>query len=86
MFYGDRSGGVKGPSGNSWFIATHKEDVAPQELAKRAEAFLTQTEDAGLISIATQENPISRRRAPSGLQRNPALAQRSGELALSAIA
>src|SRR5471032_2802225 len=27
MFYGDRSGGVKDPSGNSWFIATHKEDV-----------------------------------------------------------
>ena len=42
MFYGDRSGGVKDPSGNSWFIATHKEDVAPQELAKRAEAFLKQ--------------------------------------------
>ena len=33
MFYGDRSGAVKDPSGNSWFIATHKEDVAPQELA-----------------------------------------------------
>jgi PhnB protein len=42
MFYGDRSGGVKDPSGNSWFIATHKEDVAPQELAKRADAFLRQ--------------------------------------------
>ena len=40
MFYGDRSGGVKDPSGNSWFVATHTEDVAPQELAKRAEAFL----------------------------------------------
>ena len=42
MFYGDRSGGVKDPSGNSWMIATHKEDVAPQELAKRAEAFVKQ--------------------------------------------
>ncbi len=42
MFYGDRSGGVKDPSGNSWFIATHKEDVAPQELAKRAEAMSRQ--------------------------------------------
>ncbi len=40
MFYGDRSGGVKDPSGNSWFIATHKEDVAQQELQKRAEAFI----------------------------------------------
>ena len=42
MFYGDRGGTVKDPSGNSWFIATHKEDVAPQELAKRAEAFARQ--------------------------------------------
>jgi len=42
MFYGDRSGGVKDPFGNSWFIATHKEDVAPTELAKRAEAFIKQ--------------------------------------------
>jgi PhnB protein len=42
MFYGDRSGSVKDPSGNTWFIATHKEDVAPQELAKRAEAFFKQ--------------------------------------------
>ncbi len=40
MFYGDRSGGVKDPSGNSWFIATHKEDVGAQELQKRAEAFV----------------------------------------------
>ena len=42
MFYGDRSGGVKDPSGNSWFIATHKEDLAPQELQKRADAFMKQ--------------------------------------------
>ena len=38
MFYGDRSGGVEDPAGNKWMIATHQEDVAPQELAKRAEA------------------------------------------------
>jgi uncharacterized glyoxalase superfamily protein PhnB len=42
MFYGDRSGGVRDPSGNSWFIATHREDVEPKELAKRAEAFSKQ--------------------------------------------
>jgi uncharacterized glyoxalase superfamily protein PhnB len=39
MFYGDRSAGVKDPAGNSWFVGTHQEDVAPQELQKRAEAF-----------------------------------------------
>jgi PhnB protein len=42
MFYGDRSGCVKDPAGNQWNIATHKEDVAPQELAKRADAFMKQ--------------------------------------------
>jgi uncharacterized glyoxalase superfamily protein PhnB len=42
QFYGDRSGGVKDPSGNFWHIATHKEDVAPSELKKRAEAHLKQ--------------------------------------------
>jgi len=42
MFYGDRSGGVKDPSGNSWFLATHKEDVAPQEMQRRAEEFCKQ--------------------------------------------
>jgi PhnB protein len=39
MFYGDRNGGITDPFGNSWYIATHKEDVAPTELAKRAQAF-----------------------------------------------
>jgi len=28
MFYGDRAGSVTDPSGNRWYIATHKEDVA----------------------------------------------------------
>jgi len=38
QFYGDRSGGVKDPTGNIWWIATHIEDVPPGELLKRAEA------------------------------------------------
>lgn len=38
-FYGDRSGGLKDPFGNSWWIATHKEDVSAAELAKRADDF-----------------------------------------------
>ena len=36
MFYGDRNAGVKDPTGNSWWIATHKEDLTPEELAERA--------------------------------------------------
>lgn len=36
-FYGDRSGGVKDPCGNVWYIATHIEDVSPVELKRRAQ-------------------------------------------------
>ena len=39
MFYGDRSAGVIDAFGNFWGIATHVEDVSPEELKKRAEAF-----------------------------------------------
>jgi PhnB protein len=37
MFYGDRSGGVRDPFGNQWWIATHVEDVSPEEMARRQE-------------------------------------------------
>ncbi len=36
QFYGDRSGFIQDPSGHLWGIATHVEDVAPQEMAERA--------------------------------------------------
>ena len=36
QFYGDRHAAVKDPCGNTWWIATHVEDVSPQELEKRA--------------------------------------------------
>lgn len=38
QFYGDRSCGVKDPCGNFWWIATHIEDVSPEELKRRHEA------------------------------------------------
>jgi uncharacterized glyoxalase superfamily protein PhnB len=40
QFYGDRNAGVKDPVGNFWWIATHNEDVSPEELARRAEAVM----------------------------------------------
>ncbi len=36
QFYGDRSGFIRDPFGHLWGIATHKEDVSPQELEERA--------------------------------------------------
>ena len=35
QFYGDRTAGVLDPCGNHWGIATHVEDVAAEEIAKR---------------------------------------------------
>ncbi len=39
QFYGDRNAGVKDPFGNSWWFATHIEDVGEAEMKKRARAF-----------------------------------------------
>jgi PhnB protein len=36
MFWGDRFGKIADPFGHEWQIATHKEDVPPDEMAERA--------------------------------------------------
>ena len=38
QFYGDRSGTLKDPFGHIWTVATHKEDVTPEEMDKRIAA------------------------------------------------
>ena len=38
QFYGDRSGQLEDPFGHLWWVATHKEDVTPEEIQKRAQA------------------------------------------------
>jgi len=40
MFWGDRYGKIIDPAGHHWGIATHKEDVAPEEMKKRAAEFM----------------------------------------------
>ena len=40
QFYGDRSGTIADPFGHKWTIATHTEDVPPEEMEKRAAALL----------------------------------------------
>ena len=42
QFYGDRTGTVEDPFGHIWFLATHKEDIAPEEINRRAEALFQQ--------------------------------------------
>ncbi len=38
QFYGDRAGTIEDPFGHIWYIATHKEDLSPEEIGKRAKA------------------------------------------------
>jgi PhnB protein len=40
QFWGDRSGTFTDPHGYQWTIATHKEDVAPQEMKQRMDEFM----------------------------------------------
>lgn len=40
QFYGDRSGTVVDPFGHQWTIATHIEDVSPEEMEKRMAEFM----------------------------------------------
>ena len=42
QFWGDRYGKVKDPFGHAWSLATHKEDVAPAELERRAQAAMAE--------------------------------------------
>jgi PhnB protein len=40
-FYGDRSGQLEDPFGHRWTLATHVEDVSPEEMERRAAEFMT---------------------------------------------
>jgi PhnB protein len=42
-FYGDRSGTFRDPFGHKWTIATHVEDVSPEEIELRAKTVQQQT-------------------------------------------
>jgi uncharacterized glyoxalase superfamily protein PhnB len=44
-FYGDRTGSVKDRWGNTYWIATHIEDVAPDELKERRKKAMTEREE-----------------------------------------
>jgi PhnB protein len=47
QFYGDRSGTLEDPFGHVWTVATHVEDVAPEEMKRRAAAAMKSAPAAG---------------------------------------
>jgi PhnB protein len=42
QFWGDRYGSVTDPFGHTWLVATHVEDVPPEEVAERAKTAFAQ--------------------------------------------
>jgi len=42
QFYGDRSGTLTDPSGHIWTIATHTEDVTPEEMDRRMKKMMAE--------------------------------------------
>jgi len=46
MFWGDRFGSITDPFGHSWSIASHVEDVSPEERRKRAAEAMKQAESS----------------------------------------
>jgi PhnB protein len=46
QFYGDRAGGVEDPFGHHWHIATHIEDLSPEEVKRRMDAEMAQSAGA----------------------------------------
>lgn len=39
MFWGDRYGRLRDPFGHEWSVATHREDLTPEEIGRRAAKF-----------------------------------------------
>jgi PhnB protein len=46
QFWGDRYGKVRDPFGHQWGLAQHVEDVAPEEMKKRSDAWAAQMSKA----------------------------------------
>lgn len=47
MFWGDRFGRLTDPFGHQWALATHIEDVPPEEMGQRAQAAMAQRAQQG---------------------------------------
>jgi len=46
MFWGDRSGTILDPEGNTWMVATHVAEPTPQEMAKKMKEMSAQARSA----------------------------------------
>ena len=51
MFWGDRYGKLTDPFGHTWSLATHIEDVGPDEMKRRAKAAMAQMKEHAHSSV-----------------------------------
>jgi PhnB protein len=51
QFWGDRYGKLSDPFGHSWSLATHKEDVAPEEMKKRMQVAMAKMSEKAKTAI-----------------------------------
>src|SRR5262249_8911344 len=61
QFYGDRSGRLQDPFGHMWIVSTHKEDLTPAEISRRAEAGMNDMQ-----TPPARERPAHPAGAPEG--------------------
>jgi uncharacterized glyoxalase superfamily protein PhnB len=59
MFWGDRYGAVSGPDGFMWGIATHKEDLTPEQIGERAKQQTPPADPAAAPTAADASTPAS---------------------------
>jgi len=64
QFHGDRSGRLADPFGHVWIISTHIEDVSPEEIERRAAAFMKQQ----AASAGEKQEPAQPTKAASGIR------------------
>lgn len=54
-FWGDRYGQVTDPYGHQWSIATHKQDLTPEEINKGAQEFFAKMAEQGPSPATSEE-------------------------------
>jgi PhnB protein len=60
QFYGNRSGRLRDPFGHMWIVSTHREDLTPAEISRRAEAWISE------MQSAREEPSVQPASAPEG--------------------
>ena len=76
QFYGDRSGTLTDPFGHVWSIATHTEDVPPEEIDRRFAAMTQQQPSAAAKKSKPSAKKAPAKKAPAKKSKTKAKAKK----------